>query len=123
MFRYIYWVLSLKHSNFCDYVDCIYPTELEIKDTTDKDKSASYLYHDIHLNIDNKSRFRMKLYDKMNDFNFPFVFFLFICCIISAVSEYGTYISQLKRYSRACGFYHEFLDRRLLLTRKLQNQE
>ena len=26
------------------------------------------------------------------------------------------------RYSRACGYYQDFLDRRLLLTRKLQNQ-
>jgi hypothetical protein len=32
------------------------------------------------------------------------------------------YISQLIRYSRACGSYQDFLDRALLLTRKLLNQ-
>jgi len=32
------------------------------------------------------------------------------------------YISQLIRYSRACGSCQDFLDRGLLLTRKLQNQ-
>jgi hypothetical protein len=33
-FRYIYDVLSLKNSRFGDFVDRIYPIELEIKDTT-----------------------------------------------------------------------------------------
>ena len=36
--------------------------------------------------------------------------------------EYTMYISQMLRYSRACGSYQDFLDRGLLLTRKLLNQ-
>jgi hypothetical protein len=55
-------VLSLNNSRFGDFVDRIYPIELEIKDTTDTDTSASYL--DLHLEIDSEGRFRMKLYDK-----------------------------------------------------------
>jgi hypothetical protein len=42
-FRYINDVLSLNISRFGDFVDCIYPIELEIRDTTDTDRSASYL--------------------------------------------------------------------------------
>jgi len=34
----------------------------------------------------------------------------------------GVYISQLIRYSRTCGAYHDFLDRWLVLTSKLLNQ-
>jgi hypothetical protein len=49
-FRYIDDVLSLNNSRFGDSVDRIYPIELEIKDTTDTDRSASYL--DLHLAID-----------------------------------------------------------------------
>jgi hypothetical protein len=60
--------------------------------------------------------------DKRDDFNFPIVNFPFICCNIPAAPAYGVYISQLIRYSRACGFYQDFLDRGLLLTRKLLNQ-
>jgi hypothetical protein len=41
-------VLSLNNYRFGDFVDRIYPIELEIKDTTDR--SASYL--DLHLEID-----------------------------------------------------------------------
>ena len=49
-FRYIDYVLSLNNSRFGDFVDHIYPIELEIKDTTDTDRSASYL--DLHLEVD-----------------------------------------------------------------------
>jgi hypothetical protein len=52
-----------------DFVDRIYPIELEIKDTTYTDRSASYL--DLHLGIDSEGRLRTNLYDKRVDFNFP----------------------------------------------------
>ena len=65
-FRYIDDVLSLNNSKFGDFVDRIYPIELEIKDTTDTDKSASYL--DRHLEIDSEGRLRTKLYDKREVF-------------------------------------------------------
>ena len=119
-FRYIDDVLSLNNPKFGDYVDRIYPIELEIKDTTDTARSASYL--DLHLEIDNEGRLRTKLYDKRDDFNFPIVNFPFICSNIPAAPAYGVYISQLIRYSRACISYQDFRDRGLLLTRKLLNQ-
>ena len=40
-FRYIDDILSLNNSMFGDFVDRIYPIDLEIKDTTDTDMSAS----------------------------------------------------------------------------------
>jgi hypothetical protein len=71
--RYIDDVLSLNNSRFGDFIDRIYPIELEIKDTTDTDRSASYL--DLHLEIDSEGRLRAKHYDKRDDFNFPIVNF------------------------------------------------
>ena len=96
-------------------VDRIYPIELEIKDTTDTDRSASYL--DLHLEIESQGRLKTKLYDKRDDFNCPIVNFPFICSNIPAAPAYGVYISQMIRYS-----YQDFLDRGLQLTRKLLNQ-
>jgi hypothetical protein len=119
-FRYIDDVPSLNNSRFGDFVDHIYPIELEIKDTTDTDTSASYL--DLHLEIDSEWRLRTKLYNKRDDFNFPIVNIPFICSNIPAAPAYGVYISQLIRYSRACGSYQDFHDRGLLLTRKLLNK-
>jgi hypothetical protein len=90
-FRYIDDVISLNNSRFGDFVDRIYPIELEIQDTTDTD--------------------------------FPILNFPFICSNVIAVPAYGVYISQLIQISRVCGSYQDFLDRGLLLTRKLLNQE
>jgi hypothetical protein len=41
----------------------------------------------------------------------------------SAAPAYGIEISQRMQYSGVCGSYHDFLDKGLLLTRKLLNQE
>jgi hypothetical protein len=39
----------------------------DIKDTSDTDRSASYL--DLHLEIDSEGRLRTQHYDKRDDFN------------------------------------------------------
>jgi len=62
------------------------------------------------------------LCDKRDDFDFPIVNFSFICSTIPAASAYWVHISQLKRYSRACGSHQDILDRGLLLRKKLLNQ-
>jgi hypothetical protein len=79
-------------------------------------------YLDLHLEIDSEALLRTKLYNKRDDFNIPIVNFPFIFSSIPAAPTYEIYISQLIRYSRACGSYQDFLDRRLLLTRTLLNQ-
>jgi hypothetical protein len=61
------------------------PIELEIKDITDADRSASYL--DLHLEIDNEGRLRTKHYDKRDYFNFHIVNSPFICNNIPAGSS------------------------------------
>jgi len=96
-FRYIDDVLSINNSRHSHFVDRIYPIELEIKDSTDTYRSASYLI--LHIEIDIEGRLRTKLCDKRDDFNLPIVNFPFICSNIPAAFAYGVYISQLKRYS------------------------
>ena len=88
MFRYIDDVLSLNNYWFGDFVDRIYPIELEIKDTTDTYRSASYL--DLPVENDSEVWLRTKLYGKRDDFNFPIVNFPFICS-----NRYGICVSQI----------------------------
>jgi hypothetical protein len=104
VFRYTNDAFSL---NNC--VDRIYPIEPEIKDTTDTDRSISYL--DLHLEIDSEGRLRIKFYDKRDDFYIPIVNFPFICSNIPAAPPYGVYISQIIRYSRVCGSYMDVLQK------------
>lgn len=65
----------------CDYVDRIYSIEFEIKDTTDRSWSSSYL--------DSERRLRAKLYDKDDDFNFLIVNFPFISSNFPTAPAYG----------------------------------
>ena len=51
--------VPLNNSRFGDFVDRIYLIELEIKDTTDTDRCASYL--DLHLEIDSEGRLTLWL--------------------------------------------------------------
>ena len=118
-FHYLDDVLLLNNSSFGDFVARIYPTQLEIIDIHAY-RSASYL--ELHLENDNEGLLRMKLYDKRDDFNFPILNFPFICSNIPAAPAYGVYISQLIRYSSACGSYQDFLDKGLLPTRTLPKQ-
>jgi hypothetical protein len=121
-FCYTYDVLSLHNSKFGDFVFQMYPIELEIEDTINTARYASYF--DLHLEIDSGRRLRTNIYDKRDELNFLFLNFPFpfICSNNPAAPAYGVYISQLIRYSRAYGSYHDFFNRELLLTRKLLNQ-
>jgi hypothetical protein len=87
--RYIDDVLSLNNYRFADYLHRICPNEHGVKDTTDTQRSASYLA------IDNRGRIKKKkLYDNRDDFPF-------ISSNIPASPAYGVYVSQLLRHSRA----------------------
>ena len=119
-FRYIDDVLSLNNPHFSENLHLIYPSELEIKDTTESRRSASYL--DLLLEIDMDGRLNTKVYDKRDDFNFPIVNFPFLSSNIPAAPAYGVYISQLIRYGRACSCYDDFAGRGKLLTGKLLQQ-
>jgi len=100
--------------------DVIYPVELVVKDTTDSPKSAFYLdlEHDINCTLQLKTKF----YDKRDDFNFPIVNYPFLDSNIPPSPAYGVYMLQLNRYSRTCNSYQDFLNRSVLLTRKLLSQ-
>jgi hypothetical protein len=93
----------------------LYPDEIEIKDTTESDKSASYL--DILLDIDSNGRLITSVYDKRDDFDFAIVNFPFLCSNIPLPPAYGVYISQLIRYARAYFAYEDFSKRGKLLTK------
>ena len=72
---------------FGDFIDRKYHIELEIKYTTYIDRCASYL--DLYLQ---RGCLRTKIYENIDDFNFPIVNFPFIYSNIPAAPAYGVYI-------------------------------
>ena len=66
---YIDDVLSLNNSWLGEYMHLTYPNEVEVKGTTDTQKSASYL--DFQHEIENWGRrFKTNIYDKRDNFIF-----------------------------------------------------
>ena len=89
-YRYIDDVLSINNPKFGDYIDYIYPVELEIKDTTDAYHQAYYL--DLDLSYNRDKRLQVKLYDKRDDFNFNIDNFPFLSSNIPQSPAYGVYV-------------------------------
>ena len=98
----------------------MYPVELEIKDTTESNTSASYL--DLLLSIGRDGQLHTSIYDKRDDFNFHITNFPFLSSNIPTSPAYGAFISQLIRYARACSSYGCFILRATRLTNKLLEQ-
>ena len=98
----------------------MYPAELEIKDTTESNTSASYL--DLLLLIESDGQLRTSLYDKRDDFNFYITISPFLSSNIPSSPAYGVFISQLIRYARAFSSYECFILRAARLSSKLLGQ-
>jgi hypothetical protein len=111
-----YIVSSLKQQSVCKHIALHSDTLYRCR----ANQSLLFLLRAARLVENNK----YQLYCLWFDFNFLIVNFPFICTCsnIPAAPVYGVYLSQVIRYSRACGSYQDFLDRGMLLTRKLLNQ-
>ena len=77
---------------------------------------------DLLLSIGRDGQLRTSLYDKRDDFNFHITNFPFLSSNIPSLLDYGVFISQLKRYSRACSSYECFILRAARLSSKLLGQ-
>ena len=110
----------LFYENYENYLGQIYPAELEIKDTTKSNSSASYL--DLLLSIESDGQLHTSLYDKRDDFNFHITNFLFLSSNFPSSPAYGVFISQLIRYARAWSSYECFILRAARLSSKLLGQ-
>ena len=98
----------------------MYPAELEIKDTTESNTSASFL--DLLLSIERDGQLRTSLYDKSDDFNFRITNFPFLSSNIPSSPAYDIFISQLIRYARTCSSYECFVLKSARLSSKLLRQ-
>ena len=119
-YQYIDNVLSINNPEFENFLGQMYPDELEIKDTTESNTSASYL--DLLLSIGKDDQFHISIYDKRHDLNFHITNFPFLSSNIPALPAYCVFISQVIRYARACSSYGCFILRATRLSNKLLEQ-
>ena len=114
--RYIDDLLVLNNTNFVDAIQYIYPSELQLKKTTESTTARSYL--DILITIEH-GKYSTTLYDKRDSFQFDIVNFPDMSSNIPSKPAYGVYISQLVRIGRICSSYKQFYERHYKLTEKL----
>ena len=114
--RYIDDLLVMNNTRFCDAIQDIYPSELQLKKTTESATALSYL--DILITIEHE-KYSTTLYDKRDSFQFDIVNFPDMGSNIPSKPTYGIYISQLVRIGSS---YNRFCDRHYKLTEKLITQ-
>ena len=78
-------------------------------------------YLDLLIDISN-SHLVCSIFDKRDTFDFHIVNFPDLSGNIPTAPAYGTYISQLIRYSRACHNYDNFSSRHSMLAGRLFNE-
>ena len=117
--RYIDDLLTLNNATFHSVIADIYPSELQLKKTTECGTQLSYL--DILITIEN-GKYSTAVYDKRDNFNFNIVNFPYLSSNIPSGPAYGVYISQLVRIGRICSNYTQFTWRHYKLTQRLIHQ-
>jgi len=120
-FRYIDDLFSVNNDNFGNTIREIYPSELELKDTTLSSTEVYYLDTKI-VHGDSSAPFLISVYDKREDFDFRIVNFFFMDSNIPAPPAFGVCISQLVRYARICTAKADFMHRLRSLPSRLNQQ-
>ena len=98
-------ILNLNNVYLDNIVSQIYPSELQLNKANTSDTKAAFL--DLHLSISNDI-VSIKIYDKLDDFDFEIVNFPFLDSDVPRSTSYGVYISQLIRFARASSHVADF---------------
>ena len=80
---------------------------------------ASFLNNNIQVK---NGKFFARLYDKRDAFSFQIVNYPNLSGNIPKRTSYGVYISQILRYYTSCMEYSDFIDRCIVLSEKLLDQ-
>ena len=119
-FRYIDDLFSANNVDFGNYINAIYPSELELKDTSTSSTEVCYL--DTNIKTGDNTPFRIRIYEKREDFAFRIVNFPHMDSNIPANPAYSVYISQLVRYARICTSKVDLINRLRGLSLRLRQQ-
>ena len=116
--RHIDDLISINNPRLKQLLKDIYPEELVFSETSELRNVVSYM--DLLIDISNGDLV-CSIFDKRGAFDFDIVNFPDSSGNIPTTPAYGTYISQLIRYSRTCHNYDTFSSRHSMLAERLIN--
>ena len=119
--RYLADICTIDNPEFEKHIPGIYPMELQLNEANPSDKETSFL--DLNIKVTSTgSDVHTSVYDKRDDFGFPFVNFAWLSGDVPKLPLYDVYISQLVRFARCCTSLSEFHSKNLQITSKLLTQ-
>ena len=117
--RYIGDLISINKRRVKGFLKIIYPGELVVSQKSESRNVVSHL--DVLIGISNGDLV-CSIFGKRGAFDFDIVNFPDLSGNLPTAPAYGTYISQLTRYSSACHNYDNFSSRHSMLAERLFNQ-
>ena len=117
--RYVDDINIINYKTFLHLVPQIYPVDLEVERNGENNKVVCYL--DIKIIITEKG-IQTKVYNKVNDFDFPVVAFTFPSGNMPLHIGYNIFFGQILRYSRICSHKEEFMTKTASLYNTLLNR-
>ena len=111
--RFLDDLLNIDNPYFGHLVGHVYQNKLQLNEAKSADTEAPFL--DLGLSITN-GIVSSKIYDKLNNFNFEIMHFLFLDGDVPRSPSTGVYISQLFRFARVCSNVDDFNNSNLFLT-------
>ena len=95
--RYLDDIFIIDNPEFEKHIPDIYPTELQLNKVNTSEKETSFL--DLNIKVIG-SDVHTSVYDKLDDFGFPFINLPWLSGDVPRNPTYGVYISQLVRFAR-----------------------
>ena len=117
--RYVDDINIINYKKFINLIPQIYPVDLEVERNGDNDKVVCYL--DIKVVITEKG-FQTKVFNKVDDFDFPVVTFTFPSGNMPLNIGYNIFFGQILRYSRICSQKDDFITKAASLYVTLVNR-
>ena len=105
--RYVDDLNTMNYLHFSNLIRSIYPPDLLMERSGDDNKSVNYL--DINISMNNSGHVATKLYNKLDDFNFPVVMYTFPNSNISSSVGYNVFYGQVLRYSSIISDLNSFM--------------
>ena len=117
--RYVDDINIINYQKFIHLIPQIYPVDLEVERNGDNNKVVCYL--DIKVVI-TENGIQTKVYNKVDDFDFPVVTFTFPSGNMPLHIGYNIFFGQILRYSRICSQKEDFINKAATLYVTLVNR-
>ena len=117
--RYIDDIACVNVQNFSEIAKEIYPKDIPLEGNNSDGFRDVFLDLDIQVTND---RFCIKVYHKIDEFNFEVVNYPFPDSNISDTIGYNTFLSQILRFGRICSKFQDFASRTKFIYNKLESR-